>query len=571
MNIADSTALSIGELVREANQHLCLDNVDSTAIAEERAAAATLVDSILDQLVSLGNTEYLGSFIFAGRNNTTAPFVRENNNVQFTGDLQPLTVEIAPEMSEEFSLTADQVFGTGRQKLAGYRDLAPAANADTRLTDLQGAIDQGIRLGTVVITGSVIGEVRVDLTGCERLGDVIDKINDTLPASVQVSLDPGGRQLVLTSTNPGETLVVTESGQGTVAHDLGLCPAVGPATPQASPVTYNDFGVRLTLQTPITALNQGTGIDLAGGIIITNGANSISLDFSTATTVQDILNTINASGIGVRAQSNADQTGIELVNLVAGARLTVGENGGTTADDLGLRTFRGETRLADLNDGLGVSTGDGNDFDITTSSGTVVGVDIDGAATIQDVLDRINAAAGAAGVNLTAALAGTGNGIVLTDNTGGAGTFRVERAENLANAAKDLGLLQEAATGSNVITGEDVNPFKDESIFTYLIDLRDGLKNNDTRAIEQASQNILAYQGHLEQYQGKLGFMTKGLELRQTQTETAVLSTKTLLSNIKDLDYTEAITRFQNLQTTLQANLQTGGQILNTSLLDYLG
>jgi flagellin-like hook-associated protein FlgL len=39
---------------------------------------------------------------------------------------------------------------------------------------------------------------------------------------------------------------------------------------------------------------------------------------------------------------------------------------------------------------------------------------------------------------------------------------------------------------------------------------------------------------------------------------------------MEDVDFTEAITRFQMLQTTLQATLQTAGATLNLSLLDFL-
>jgi len=74
----------------------------------------------------------------------------------------------------------------------------------------------------------------------------------------------------------------------------------------------------------------------------------------------------------------------------------------------------------------------------------------------------------------------------------------------------------------------------------------------------------------LNRYRGRLGYMARAIETRRERTEDATLSTKALLSEIKDLDYTEAITRFQQYQTALQANLTTGGQIMNTSLLDFL-
>ena len=48
------------------------------------------------------------------------------------------------------------------------------------------------------------------------------------------------------------------------------------------------------------------------------------------------------------------------------------------------------------------------------------------------------------------------------------------------------------------------------------------------------------------------------------------VATKAMLSNLEDTDFNEAITRFQTLQTALQANLQTTGRLLNLNLLDFL-
>ncbi len=141
---------------------------------------------------------------------------------------------------------------------------------------------------------------------------------------------------------------------------------------------------------------------------------------------------------------------------------------------------------------------------------------------------------------------------------------------NLSNAAEELGILKTASAGSKTITGDDVNAIKEESIFTHLIDLRNALKNDDARGIQLAGKKIEDYMSKINEAHGRLGFMAKGLDMRKTRTEDAVLATKTLLSGIKDLDFTEAITKFQNLQTTLQANMQVGGQILNLSLLDFL-
>ncbi len=50
----------------------------------------------------------------------------------------------------------------------------------------------------------------------------------------------------------------------------------------------------------------------------------------------------------------------------------------------------------------------------------------------------------------------------------------------------------------------------------------------------------------------------------------AVGATKLFLSKIEDLDYGDAVTRFQKAQTSLQASLLSGSQLLNLSLFNFL-
>jgi flagellar hook-associated protein 3 FlgL len=69
---------------------------------------------------------------------------------------------------------------------------------------------------------------------------------------------------------------------------------------------------------------------------------------------------------------------------------------------------------------------------------------------------------------------------------------------------------------------------------------------------------------------GIIGAQAAAMRDRLTQTDSAVFATQSLLSEVQDLDYTEAITKFQQAQTALQASLLTGTQILNTSLMDFL-
>ena len=43
-----------------------------------------------------------------------------------------------------------------------------------------------------------------------------------------------------------------------------------------------------------------------------------------------------------------------------------------------------------------------------------------------------------------------------------------------------------------------------------------------------------------------------------------------MLNDLRDIDFTEAVTRYQNLYTALQANMTSGGMISSMSLLDFL-
>jgi len=57
---------------------------------------------------------------------------------------------------------------------------------------------------------------------------------------------------------------------------------------------------------------------------------------------------------------------------------------------------------------------------------------------------------------------------------------------------------------------------------------------------------------------------------RLQQTQDAVTATNILLSNLKDVDYTQAVTKFQQAQTALQASLVSISKMQNLSLLDFL-
>ena len=113
-------------------------------------------------------------------------------------------------------------------------------------------------------------------------------------------------------------------------------------------------------------------------------------------------------------------------------------------------------------------------------------------------------------------------------------------------------------------------PVRADGIFTALVDLEHALADNDEQAIGEAAERLVAFSKEITRVHGVIGARAAAFRSRVEQTENAVETTRSFLSEVEDLDYTEAVTRFQQAQTALQANLLSGSQLLNLSLLDFI-
>jgi flagellar hook-associated protein 3 FlgL len=267
----------------------------------------------------------------------------------------------------------------------------------------------------------------------------------------------------------------------------------------------------------------------------------------------------------VQAQINATGTGVDILNPIQGTQMTIAENGGTTATDLGVRSFGPATQLSELNDGKGIGAStSGPDFTITRSDGTSFGVSLAGAVTVQDVINRINTAAG---TGVTASFATTGNGIVLTDSLSGGNPLTVT-PQNFSTAAADLGIS--GPVSGNVITGTDVDPVETKGVFADLAKLRDALNSNDQAGITAAATALKADADQITNVRGTNGANIQELQSRQDSIASQNIATQAMISQLQDADYATTITRFTQLQTSLQATLMTAAKTMNLSLLNFL-
>lgn len=564
LSAADGALSEIADLLIQASS-VASQNVSNLTSAAERQAEAEVVTAIRHQLQVVGNRQFDGRYIFAGRNTLSQPFVDGPAGIAYVGDTGELQTRFSEDLVSPVTMPGSKIFGALSARVATDVNLTPVLTDSTRLEDITGATGGPIQTGTLVFNEvGGAGVFKVDLGAADTIGDVVNAINEAAGAAgarVTATLTDTGIEI----QPAGSAVSVTDASAGATASGLGILTQ----TPTNAAITGGSLVPRVTRLTPIDALAQGAGIDIAGGLVITNGPRSAVIDLSAATTVQDIINTINNAGVFVAARINDAGTGIDVFNQTSGASLSIGENGGTTATDLGIRTFGTATPLSSLNFGLGVNTVSGqDDLRITAGDGSTVDVNLDGAVTVGDAIDLINAAALAASVNVTASFTDTGNGIQIQDGTSGAGDLTVSRL-NLSNATEDLGLLQ-GTFSDGTLVGADVNPTRTEGILSALIDLEKALRNDDTRGIGLAGQRLDQLRNDLTQMHGIVGARAQAMSANRLQAEDAAQSTEVFLSQVRDLDYTEAVTQLQAATTQFEAGLRTSAAITRLSLMDFL-
>jgi len=369
-------------------------------------------------------------------------------------------------ISQGYSDTDTTIVGTGTITIEVGKGFV---DRETPLEWLNG--QKGVKRGSIKITDRSGASAVIDLTGALTVQDVIEAINSASGISVtaEIDYDAGynvGDAIKLTDTSGGSgNFKVEEVNGGSTAADLGILADV------ASSVIHGEDINDITWSTSLDLLNDGTGV-YKGSIQITDRAGNVDvIDLSTAKTLQDVKDLIEAGpNTNVEVQINPDTNGITIHDLNASPTqdLIIEEvGGGTTAHDLGIYTTgtNGDrvgdrvipalntTLLKTLNGGSGVGSVAGDDFQIQQRDGTTFNVDISGAQTVQDVINLINSATGNTAV--VASLDREGNGILLTDFSGGTGNLTVNSL-NSSPAASDLGILK--SISSNTLEGDDLNP-----------------------------------------------------------------------------------------------------------------
>jgi len=126
LNTAETTLNSVQNLISDTKA-LCVQMATATTGAAERASAATTIQNTLDEIISLGNTEVSGRYIFAGTNADTTPF---NEDGFYNGDNNPFTIKIGKDAKIVIGNDGSAVFGDIFQTLSDLKDALEGNNVN---------------------------------------------------------------------------------------------------------------------------------------------------------------------------------------------------------------------------------------------------------------------------------------------------------------------------------------------------------------------------------------------------------------------------------------------------------
>lgn len=451
LGTADNALASVITQLGQA-QSAASSMVSSTNSADARKAQATVVDNIINTIANLANSRYQGAAVFGGANGIDDPFKATAGGYLYQGSTQGQSMLLDNGQSLAYTVDGNAIFGGQSAQVVGYQNLTPGLAPTTRLVDLGGQRGKGVTPGPITITSGAT-TLHVDLSGAATVGDVVNTIQTALTgAGISANIIRSNTGFRIANTG-GTSLTIADDSGATAAADLGLNTTVGSGAVVLTPSTHP----RLMSTTPLQALRGWGGVDPAG-FTITNGQQTATIQMSGLTTVQDLLNGINNSGTQVRAEINAANDGINVFNNLSGTELRIGENGGQTADQLGLRSFQANTLLSEFNGGQGMApigqqsttvpvTGH---VTITRTDGSNFSIDMTGTKSAADILNRINNAPGNSTV--TAVMSPTGNGLTLIDTSGGGGNLTLSAGSDFQPNGSTLNLLG-AGTGGSFATG----------------------------------------------------------------------------------------------------------------------
>jgi flagellar hook-associated protein 3 FlgL len=176
---SESALTNVQDLISDAKA-LCVQMVNGTTTVEQRAIAAEKVQTTLDEIVSLADTEVNGQYVFAGWKTDTVPFDEDGT---YHGDNHAFAIKIANNTTLEIGSDGQAVFGTLFTTLSDLKDAlegndvggisAAMANLDNDFDRITTKIsDIGSKMLRMETKEKIFQDYTLDST--ERLSEIED-------------------------------------------------------------------------------------------------------------------------------------------------------------------------------------------------------------------------------------------------------------------------------------------------------------------------------------------------------------------------------------------------------------
>jgi flagellar hook-associated protein 3 FlgL len=300
--------------------------------------------------------------------------------------------------------------------------------------------------------------------------------------------------------------------------------------------------------TVVPPLSQPTGYVYQGGVnqrVMQISEDRQVADGDLGSTVFEDIQSVSLAAVAKNGKQSIFETLSTFADALAGKFLPV--NAAIQGDRM-------------LKYGLDYSAG-GKSFDLAVDGGAATAINIPAGnyTNVDDLVGAVNAGISASALNGTVTARVSGNNIEFVSALSGANSA-VAISNDATGVLTDLGFnpLGQSAVGANSSTFINVDGTPKDMGVVY-----DKTVNDVLTGLDAAFKSI----GNA---QAKVGARGNALDDQQNQNDKFVLDTQTTLSQTQDLDYAEAITKFNLQNTTLQAAQQSFAKIQSLSLFDYI-
>ncbi|WP_242522986.1 flagellar hook-associated protein FlgL [Thiocystis minor] len=503
-------------------RELVVTGNNDTYNQENRKILASEIRQLRDHILDLANTKDAnGEYLFAGTESLKQPFVAAANGV---------------------------VSYVGADGSGAVREVAITS------TRCIGVCDTGKSVFMAIPEKS--GKVVDAVLGLTNTGDLVvqgSKISDPDGFSMAgQSTDPGVAFVQATSsTQPGQYVVnVTQAATQGVLDGVVIPLTIGAAPNNAIQIDVDGVTNNITL-TPNTytdgdALAVEIATQLGAGVSVAyDSVNGFSFTSDSYGSSSNVAITAGSTIVGLDTSSSVTAAGLDIVGTING-QATTGSGQLLTATSGNASGL--QLRIADS------TTGNRGTVSFSHETGAALTVQFTDASNYA-VFNR--------------------DGTRALDDSGNAITGVYQEGTAIEFAGRSLTLAGTPNAGDTVTS----RPAPYVSVFDTLDAIATALETPSTdeasrEALSEASStallNLDSSLDRMSDVRASVGMRLQTLDTQAGLNDQRVLDLKTTLSDVRDLDYAEAISRYKLQEVVLQAAQQTYTQVSKLSLFDFL-